>query len=149
MEASLKLQTIGPDKVTQRRHVNFFQNNGGVEAVMQRHAAFLKPKFELVLSILEKGFAGSGLASWTVPRGGYFISLDLQEGQAKAVVQKAKEAGVALTPAGSTFPYKQDPLDRNIRLAPTFPDVNDLEQAMLVLINCVKLNAIETILAKH
>ncbi len=148
LESTLKLQTIGPDKITQRRHINFFMKNGGIEAVMKRHAALLKPKFDLVLKILDESLTSSGLASWSVPRGGYFVSLDLLEGQAKAVVKKANEAGVALTPAGSTFPYRHDPMDRNIRLAPTFPDIADLELAMSVLVNCVKLSALESMLSK-
>lgn len=148
VDASLKLQTIGPDKISQRRHLNFFRRNGGIEAIMKRHADLLKPKFDLVLNILEEAFRDNDLASWRIPGGGYFISLDLQEGQAKSVVAMAKELGVALTPAGSTFPRKHDPLDRNIRLAPTFPDLSDLEQAMKVVVNCVKLNALETMLNK-
>ncbi len=149
MNKGLGFQTIGPDKMSQRRHMKFFMENGGIEPIMRRHAAFLKPKFDIVLDILDEELGGTGLATWTRPTGGYFISLDLNDGQAKAVVLKAKGAGVALTPAGSTYPYKLDPEDKNIRLAPTYPSQQDLRKAMSVLVNCVKLNALECALAKH
>ena len=149
MNKGLGFQTIGPDKMSQRRHMKFFLENGGIEPIMRRHAAFLKPKFDIVLDILDEELGGTGLATWTRPTGGYFISLDLNDGQAKAVVLKAKGAGVALTPAGSTYPYKLDPADKNIRLAPTYPSQEDLRKAMSVLVNCVKLNALECALAKH
>ena len=147
LEKGLKLQTIGPDKVNQRRHLNFFAKQGGIESVMRRHAAILKPKFDLCLDILDEELGGSGIAEWSQPSGGYFISLDLANGQAKRVVQLAGEAGVKLTPAGSTFPYGNDPDDRNIRLSPTYPDTADLEKAMKVLCTCVKLSAHEMLLA--
>lgn len=146
-ESSLKLQTIGPDKISQRRHLEFFKKNGGIEAVMRKHSAIIKPKFDLVLAILEEALTGTDLATWSNPKGGYFISLDLMPGHAKAVIQMAREAGVSLTPAGSTFPYKNDPNDQNIRLAPTFPSTSDLELAMKVVVNCVKLSALKQMLA--
>ncbi|MCL2301020.1 MAG: aminotransferase class I/II-fold pyridoxal phosphate-dependent enzyme, partial [Firmicutes bacterium] len=113
----VSMQTIGPDKLNQLRHVRYFKDFEGVKAHMQKHAQILRPKFEAVLAILAREIPD--IAAWTVPRGGYFISLDLPEGCAKRTAQLCKEAGVALTPAGAPFPYGRDPLDRNIRIAPT------------------------------
>lgn len=144
IDSSLKLQTIGPDKVNQMQHIQFFSKIGGIDVLMRKHAELIRPKFEAVLSILSEGLEGSGLASWSRPKGGYFISLDLLPGQAKKVVSMAKAAGVALTPAGSTYPNKNDPEDKNIRIAPTFPSSNDLALAMKVVVNCVKLSALES-----
>lgn len=143
----MKFQTIGPDKVRQIRHANFFKENGGVEAVMSRHAEILAPKFEMVLQKLSENFKDSDLVHWHEPKGGYFISIDLQANQAKAVVAAAKEVGVALTPAGATFPKGQDPLDRNIRIAPSYPSTEELSQAMDVLCLCIKVCALRAILA--
>jgi DNA-binding transcriptional MocR family regulator len=125
--------TIGPDKLNQLRHVRFLKNADGVRALMREHAAILRPKFDLVLTILERELGGSGLATWTRPNGGYFVSLDVKEGRAARVVALAAEAGVKLTPAGSAFPYKRDPLDRNIRIAPSFPSIDELGRAIEVL----------------
>jgi DNA-binding transcriptional MocR family regulator len=127
------MTTIGPDKLNQLRHVRFLKNADGVRALMRKHAAILRPKFELVQRVLEEELGGTGLATWTKPRGGYFVSLDTQPGHAAKVVQLAAEAGVKLTPAGSAFPYRKDPLDRNIRIAPSFPSVPELERAMRVV----------------
>ena len=132
-------QTIGPDKINQLRHVEFFGDAEGVAAHMRRHAELIGPKFETVDQILEKEL--TGLASWKTPAGGYFISLDVPEGCAREVVAKAKAAGIALTPAGATHPYGDDPADRTIRIAPTFPTVAELEQAIEGLAICVKLVA--------
>lgn len=143
----MKYQTIGPDKVRQLRHANFFKENGGIEAVMGKHAEILAPKFSLVLDKLMLNFADSDLVKWHEPKGGYFVSIDLLPGQAKAVVAAAKEAGVALTPAGATFPNGKDPLDRNIRIAPSFPETAELDTAMDVLCLCVKICALRAILA--
>ena len=107
---------------------------------MQGHAAILKPKFAAVLRVLEEELGGTGLASWTSPNGGYFISLDTQPGHAKNVVKMANDAGVKLTEAGATFPYGKDPEDRNIRLAPSFPTLADIEAATRVVATCVKLS---------
>jgi DNA-binding transcriptional MocR family regulator len=127
------MTTIGPDKINQLRHVRFLKNADGVRALMRKHAAILRPKFELVQRVLEQELGGTGLATWTKPRGGYFVSLDTQPGRAAKVVQLAADAGVKLTPAGSAFPYRKDPLDRNIRIAPSFPSVPELERAIQVL----------------
>ncbi|HJR90612.1 MAG TPA: aminotransferase class I/II-fold pyridoxal phosphate-dependent enzyme, partial [Aeromicrobium sp.] len=116
--ANIGKRTIGPDKVNQLRHARFLQSPDGVLELMSRHRAILAPKFEAVLEILESRLGPHGVATWSVPKGGYFINLDVVEGTATRVVQLAKEAGIALTPAGSSFPYGKDPLDRNIRLAP-------------------------------
>ncbi|MBL8788434.1 MAG: aminotransferase class I/II-fold pyridoxal phosphate-dependent enzyme [Deltaproteobacteria bacterium] len=134
-------QTIGPDKVNQLRHVRFFKDLAGIHAHMQRHAAIMKPKFDAVLAVLEEELGGTGLATWTRPNGGYFISLDTHPGHAKNVVKLAAEAGVKLTEAGATFPYGKDPEDRNIRLAPSFPGLLEIEVATRVVATCVKLSA--------
>jgi len=137
---SLSKQTIGPDKVNQLRHIRYFKNFGGVGAHMLGHAAILKPKFDAVLRVLEEELGGTGLASWTTPNGGYFISLDTLPGHAKNVVKMANDAGMKLTEAGATFPYGKDPEDRNIRLAPSFPTLADIEAATRVVATCVKLS---------
>ncbi|HXX67923.1 MAG TPA: aminotransferase class I/II-fold pyridoxal phosphate-dependent enzyme [Polyangiaceae bacterium] len=125
--------TIGPDKLNQLRHVRFLRDAAGVRTLMRKHAAILRPKFEVVQRVLDRELGGTGLATWTRPRGGYFVSLDTQPGRAERVVKMAADAGVKLTPAGSAFPYKKDPQDRNIRIAPSFPSLKDLERAMEVL----------------
>lgn len=132
-------QTIGPDKVQQLRHVRFFKDLAGITAHMKRHAALLRPRFDAVLRALEAELGGTGLAAWTTPRGGYFISLDVLPGNAKRVVELAARAGVKLTEAGATFPHGKDPEDKNIRLAPSFPSVAELELATRVVATCVKL----------
>lgn len=136
-------KSIGPDKINQLRHVRFFGDAEGVRAHMQKHRAILEPKFKLVLRILEERLGASKVASWTEPKGGYFISLDVLEGTAARVVRLAKDAGIALTPAGSAFPYRKDPEDKNIRIAPSFPSLADLEAAMNGLATCVLLAATE------
>jgi DNA-binding transcriptional MocR family regulator len=135
----LGIQSIGPDKVNQLRHVRFFQDAAGVKAHMQKHAELLRPKFETVTRIFERELGGSGLAAWTKPRGGYFVSLDLLDGCASEVVRLADEAGVKLTPAGATFPLGKDPRNRNIRVAPSLPPASQVETAMEVVALCVKL----------
>jgi DNA-binding transcriptional MocR family regulator len=122
--------TIGPDKMNQLRHVRFLRDLDGVRAHMKKHAEILRPKFDIVQRVLERELGGTGLATWTKPRGGYFVSLDTQDGRAARVVKLAAEAGVKLTPAGSSFPHKKDPRDRNIRLAPSFPPLAELERAI-------------------
>ncbi len=114
---------------------------------MRKHAALLRPKFELVLDTLEKELGGLGIGQWTSPNGGYFISFDSLDGCAKAIVAKAKEAGVVLTGAGATYPYGKDPKDSNIRIAPSFPTLEDLEKAAQVFVLCVKLASVEKLLA--
>ena len=142
----ISFQTIGPDKLNQLRHVKFFKNMAGIEAHMLKHAAILKPKFDAVQQALEAGLGGKNIASWSTPAGGYFVSVDTMEGCARAVVKMAADAGVKLTPAGSTFPYMQDPLNRNIRLAPSFPPLDDIRQAMELVSICIQLVSIDKLL---
>ncbi len=147
VKSHLFVQTIGPDKVNQLRHIKFFKNFAGVEAHMKKHAGILKPKFDAVLAILDEELSGKGVATWTTPRGGYFISLDVMHGCAKAVVARAADAGVKLTKAGATFPRGEDPSDCNIRLAPTFPSTDDVLAATRVVALCIQLVAVEKLLA--
>jgi DNA-binding transcriptional MocR family regulator len=144
----MAFQTIGPDKLNQLRHAKFFKNAAGIEDHMKKHAAILKPKFEAVQNILEKELAGKNIADWSRPGGGYFVSIDTMEGCAAAVVQMAAEGGVKLTPAGSTYPYMKDPLDRNIRIAPSFPPLEDIRSAMQLVSICIQLVSIEKIMTK-
>lgn len=137
---------IGPDKVNQLRHVKFLKNAEGIQALMRKHAELLKPRFDAVLSRLT---ALTGLGEWTVPQGGYFISFDTLPGLAKTVVKMAAEAGVKFTPAGATYPYGNDPLDRNIRFAPSFPKLAEIEKGTDVFVTCVKLASVRQELAKR
>jgi DNA-binding transcriptional MocR family regulator len=139
----LAFQTIGPDKLNQLRHLLFFKNMAGIESHMQHHAAVLKPKFDMVQDVLERELGGRGIVEWTRPAGGYFISINTRNGCARRVVQLAAEAGVKLTPAGSTYPYQKDPCDRNIRIAPSFPSVTDIRKAMDVLAISLELAFLE------
>lgn len=136
-------RTIGPDKVNQLRHAQFLQDPDTVLALMDRHRGILAPKFDAVLAILTERLAPYGVATWSEPTGGYFINLDVVEGTASRVVQLAKEAGIALTPAGSSFPYGKDPKNQNIRLAPSFPTTDELKVAMDGVATCVLLAAAE------
>ncbi len=142
----MTVQTIGHDKINQLRHAAFLKDKAGVEAHMLRHAEVLKPKFDAVLSAFDKNLAGKGVAEWTSPNGGYFISLDVNKGCAKRTAALCKEAGVTLTGAGATYPYGIDPDDRNIRIAPTFPSRDELCKAVEILCLCVEISAIEKIL---
>lgn len=142
----LAVQTIGPDKLNQLRHVRYLPDLDAVRALMRRHAAIVRPKFEQVLRHLDEGL--DGIAVWTRPRGGYFISVDVPAGTAREVVRLAGEAGVKLTPAGSTFPYKRDPDDANVRLAPTYPSLDEIEQAMPVFVTAVRLADVRRRLAQ-
>lgn len=144
----LNAQTISYDKMNQHRHVEFFKDVNGILAHMKKHAAILKPKFDMVLKHLNQELAGLGIASWTEPRGGYFISLDVPDGCAKRVGELCKEAGVVLTTVGATFPYGKDPNNRNIRIAPTYPPLDELDTAAELLCVCVRLAAAEKILAQ-
>lgn len=124
---------IGPDKINQLRHVRFFKDMDGILAHMKKHAEIVAPKFAAVNDALEKSLGGTGLATWTRPDGGYFVSLDVLDGCASAVIKRCAEAGVKMTPAGSTYPYGKDPYDRNIRIAPTLPSIDEIKIAMTVL----------------
>jgi aspartate/methionine/tyrosine aminotransferase len=146
IKAQLNYQTIGHDKVNQLRHVRFFGDLAGIKAHMKKHAAIIRPKFEAVLEALERDLEPVGIGSWTKPKGGYFISFDAPDGCAKAIVDKAKKAGVTMTKAGATYPYGKDPHDSNIRIAPTFPSLTDLKLAMDIFTVCVRLVAIDKLL---
>jgi DNA-binding transcriptional MocR family regulator len=134
--------TIGSDKINQLRHVKFFVDMVGLRAHMDKQAALIGPKFEAVNEALENRLGGKGIATWTKPAGGYFVSVDVIDGCAAEVIRLAGEAGVKLTPAGATFPYGKDPNDRNIRLSPTMPSVDQIRLAMDVFCTCVELAAI-------
>ena len=146
IKKQMAVQTIGHDKVNQLRHVRFFGDNKGMEAHMKKHADILRPKFETVLEVLERELGGLEIGSWIAPRGGYFISFDALDGCAKAIVAKAKEAGVVMTGAGATFPYGKDPHDSNIRIAPSYPTPEELEMAADIFVLSVKLVSIDKIL---
>lgn len=135
----ISFTTIGPDKINQLRHVRFFGDLDGLGKHMYGQAGLIAPKFKAVNDALEKHLAGKGIATWTKPQGGYFVSVDVVDGCAAEVVRLAGEAGVKLTPAGATFPYGRDPRDRNIRLAPTMPSVDEIKLAMEVFCACVEL----------
>ena len=134
IKAQLKNQTIGHDKINQLRHVKFFKNVDGIKAHMEKQADLIRPKFELVEKIFSDELASRGIGTWMNPLGGYFISFEAPEGCAKEIVLKCKEAGVVLTGAGSPFPYKKDPKDSVIRIAPTYPSLAELEQAAMYLL---------------
>jgi DNA-binding transcriptional MocR family regulator len=146
LSAHLSVQTVGPDKVNQLRHARFL--NGRVAEHMAKHAEILRPKFALVERVLTEQLSDLKIAHWTQPNGGYFVSLDLLPGLAKEVVAMAKAVGLVLTPAGATFPYGVDPEDRNVRIAPTFGSLPELEGAMQILTLCVKLASARQLLAK-
>jgi len=139
-------KSIGPDKVNQLRHLRFLRDADGVRLHMMRHRQLLAPKFELVLDILDRRLSDSKIASWTEPKGGYFISLDVLPGTAKRTVGLAKDAGIAVTEAGASFPYRKDPDDTNIRIAPSFPPLPDLAEAIDGLATCALLAAAEKLL---
>ena len=147
LEKHLSVFVIGPDKVNQLRHVKFL--GGRLKEHMAAHAAIVRPKFERVLTKLRTELADLKVANWTEPKGGYFISLDVQPGLAKKVITLAGAAGLTLTPAGATFPYGKDPLDKNIRIAPTFAQEAELEQAMHILTLCIKLVSAQATLGQQ
>ena len=142
----MTIQTIGYDKVNQLRHVRYFKDAEGMKAHMMKHAEIMRPKFEAVLHVLEDELNGLEIGFWTEPKGGYFISFDALEGCAKKIVEKCKEAGVVLTGAGATYPYKKDPKDSNIRLAPSFPTPEELAMATDLFVLCVKIVSVEKLL---
>jgi DNA-binding transcriptional MocR family regulator len=143
----LAMAAIGPDKVNHLRHVEFFGDADGVRAHMRKHRDLIAPKFAAVEAALSGRLAGLGIAEWTVPSGGYFVNLDVVDGTASRVIALAKEAGIALTAAGSAFPHGNDPRDRNIRLAPTFPVLSEVEAAMAGVAVCVELAALESFIS--
>lgn len=152
-EANLKdamkhitIQTIGYDKLNQLRHVAYFKDINGLKAHMMKHAQEMRPKFEAVLSVLDRELGGLEIGSWVKPLGGYFISFNAMDGCAKAIVAKCKEAGVVLTGAGATYPYHKDPADSNIRIAPSFPTAEEMAQATDLFVLCVKLVSVEKLL---
>lgn len=146
IKSRLNAQIISYDKMNQHRHVEFFGDANGVLEHMKKHAAILKPKFDIVLETLEKELAGKGIASWVAPKGGYFISLDVMDGCAKRVGELCKNAGVTLTSVGATYPYGNDPNNRNIRIAPSFPPVDELSLAAELLCICTRLAAAEMLI---
>lgn len=146
IKTRMNAQTIGYDKLNQLRHVQFLRDAQGITEHMSKHAAILRPKFQLVVKKLEEGLKDVGGCSWSNPRGGYFVSFNAPEGTATRIVALAKEAGVVMTGAGATYPYGHDPYDSNIRIAPSLPPLEELEQAMEVFICCVKLAYAEKLL---
>lgn len=140
---SFGVQVISFDKVNQIRHVKFLKDKENTLALMREHAKIMKPKFDTVIKYLEREIAPLGIGSWVVPKGGYFVSYEAMENTAKRVLELAKEAGVEMTPAGATFPYRKDPQDSNIRIAPSLPPVEELEDAMDVFCVCARLAALE------
>ena len=146
IKKTLTLRTIGYDKVNQLRHARYFKNLEGMLAQMKRHADIIRPKFEAVLSVLERELGGLEIGEWTKPLGGYFISFEAMDGCAKEIVARCKELGVVLTGAGATFPYGKDPKDSNIRIAPTYPTAEEMAQATDVFVLCVKLVSVEKLL---
>ena len=147
IKKQLTYQTIGPDKVNELRHIRFFGTPEGVIEHMKKHAAILKPKFDIVTDTLERELDGLDIAQWFKPKGGYFVSLDVYPGTAQRVYELAKQAGVTLTNVGATFPYGKDPEDKNLRISPSFPSEEELQQAMDLLCLCTKLAALEKLLA--
>ncbi|MEE0128629.1 MAG: aminotransferase class I/II-fold pyridoxal phosphate-dependent enzyme [Eubacterium sp.] len=146
IKSRLSAQIISYDKMNQHRHVVFFGDANGVLNHMKKHAAILKPKFDIVIKTLNEELAGKGIASWFAPKGGYFISLDVMDGCAKRVGELCKEAGVTLTSVGATYPYGKDPNNKNIRIAPSFPPVDELSLAAELLCICTRLAAAEKLL---
>lgn len=145
--SQMTVQTIGHDKINQLRHARYFKDIDGMKAHMKKHADLMRPKFQAVLKVLERELAGLEVGTWTNPNGGYFISFDAMEGCAKEIVAKCKEAGMVLTGAGATFPYGIDPKDSNIRIAPSFPTPEEMEQAAELFALCVKMVSVDKLLA--
>ncbi len=148
VKSLMAVQSIGPDKINQLRHVKFFKDFDGVTEHMKKHAALIAPRFAAVLDELEKEIAPLGIATWTKPNGGYFISFNAMSGCAKRICQLCKEAGVVLTGAGATFPYGKDPDDSNIRIAPTYPPIDELKTAAKVFALAAKIAGAEKLLGK-
>ena len=148
VKSIITIQTIGHDKLNQLRHVRYFKDINGMKEHMKKHANILRPKFELVLNKLDSELSGLEIGTWTRPYGGYFISFNAMEGCAKKIVAYCKDAGVTLTGAGATYPYKNDPMDSNIRIAPTFPPIDELDQAINIFVLAVKLVSVNKLLGE-
>ncbi len=148
VKSIITIQTIGHDKLNQLRHVRYFGDINGMKNHMKKHAEILRPKFELVNEKLESGLGGLEIGTWTKPIGGYFVSFNSLDGCAKEIVSLCKEAGVTMTGAGATYPYKKDPHDSNIRIAPTFPPIDELSQAIDIFVVAVKLTSVNKLLAQ-
>ena len=148
IKKQMTIQTIGHDKINQLRHVRYFKNVDGLKAHMMKHAALIRPKFEMLDELMTAEIASRGIGTWINPVGGYFICFETLEGCAKNVVAKCKEAGVTMTGAGAPFPYGKDPKDNVIRIAPTFPSVEELKKAAEVFVVCVRLASVEKLLSE-
>lgn len=148
IKRQMQVQTIGHDKVNQLRHVRYFKDIHGMVEHMRKHADIMRPKFEAVISILERDLGGLGIGSWTSPKGGYFISFDSLDGCAKAIVARCKKAGLVMTGAGATYPYGKDPHDSNIRIAPSYPPLSDLILAMELFAICAKIVSIDKLISE-
>ena len=148
LKGRMQFQTIGPDKLNQLRHARMFKNAKAVKAHMKKHADILRPKFDAVLNELEAQLGDKGIAHWTKPRGGYFVSLYVKEGTASRVEELCSNAGMILTPAGATYPYGIDPADSNLRIAPSYPSVDEIKKASLILCVAVKYAALEKLLSE-
>lgn len=148
LKGRMQFQTIGPDKLNQLRHARMFKNAKAVKAHMKKHADILRPKFDAVLNELEKQLGSKGIARWNKPNGGYFISLYVKEGTASRVEELCANAGMILTPAGATYPYGIDPMDSNLRIAPSYPSVAEIEKASIILCVAVKYAALEKLLSE-
>lgn len=148
VKSIITIQTIGHDKLNQLRHVRYFKDINGMKEHMKKHAEIIRPKFDLVLARLDEELGSIGVGDWTRPNGGYFVSFDAPNGCAKKIVSMCKDAGVTMTGAGATYPYKKDPNDSNIRIAPTFPPIEDLAKALDIFTLCVKICAIEKLLGE-
>lgn len=148
IKKQMTIQTIGHDKINQLRHVRYFKDVDGVKAHMMKHAALIRPKFEMLDGLMTEEIASRGIGTWINPVGGYFICFESLEGCAKSIVAKCKEAGVTMTGAGAPFPYGKDPKDNVIRIAPTFPSVEELKKAAEVFVVCVRLASVEKLLAE-
>jgi DNA-binding transcriptional MocR family regulator len=148
IKKQMTIQTIGHDKINQLRHVRYFKDVNGLKAHMMKHAALMRPKFEMLDELMTAEIASRGIGTWIKPVGGYFICFETLEGCAIDVVAKCKEAGVTMTGAGAPFPYGKDPKDNVIRIAPTFPSVEELKKAAEVFVLCVRLASVEKLLAE-
>lgn len=149
IKARMRVQIIGHDKINQLRHARVLKDGNGLRAYMRRHAAILKPKFEIVVKSLDRDLTGLGIAEWTHPKGGYFVNLDVLPGTAKRVVELCGAAGVVLTNAGATYPYGKDPKDSNIRIAPSYPSLDELREAMNLICIAVKYAALERFISDN